>query len=310
MADPMPTSHNLDLAMAGCMLVALGVLVFAFVTRVEIPDASHETLLPAAPVVDVARLEAERQTHYPAPRVEASGEVNEMLRSAREANVAQFGSPTEKEGHDLQVKTMFAATDLITEISLEAFIPAGQPMFDTCATAFDALLEAVRAGKLSIEDAAKDPGEDHQLYRENCGNALGSLIESKVVTRDGQWADPVSGPHLLEIMNRYRWASVLDLRKSAAEQLSPYEYELLTRWQASVSSIPVERRVQRVVAAKRVNESLQEKEIIGSLLYESGDVVGAFGAYNEACEERPGDLHLKRKCDYLRERAVQGGYKL
>jgi hypothetical protein len=52
------------------------------------------------------------------------------------------------------------------------------------------------------------------------------------------------------------------------------------------------------VAASKALPDKARHELIGSLLLEDGDAVGALGAFEEACQADRTDLLLQRKCDF------------
>lgn len=295
--------HAVNAAMAVCLALVAVAIVVLVVRAPELPDVSEQSFALTAPQVDPERLAADRARHYPqADASAAAPEIEQLHATMRKANEAQFGTADGKAVHDLQIETLHHANAVITEVGIETFVPIGEPMFKACADAFGQLMEAVRTGKLTLEEASTDPGDAFAEYRRNCGNGFGPLLRSGVVTESGVWSDPVSGPLVFDIMNRFRWASTLDLRRPAWEQLTRYEYEILTRWRAAITTVPVRKRIEWVVAASKALPDTTRHELIGSLLFEDGDAVGALGAFEEACQADRTDLLLQRKCEFLRER--------
>lgn len=293
--------------LAVCLAVAVGALGYIAASAPTPPQITEESFVLTPPRVDPERLAADRAKHYASVDLTAAQEeIAALVDVVKKANELQFQQADAKAVHDTQILTSHHANEVITKIGMDAFVQAGQPMYDQCAAAFTQLLGAVQSGALSAEAASKDPGEAHAAYRSWCGDAFAPLVRSGVLTPDGRWADDTSGPLVFEIMNRFRWASLLDLRRPPWEQLSPYEYEILTRWRASIRSVPIERRVQWVVSAQKALPKFIGEELIGSLLYEDGDLVGALGAYEEACDRDPRDAALRRKCEFLRARVGSG----
>lgn len=287
--------------MGFCLILTAAGLGWFVTQAPEVDDVTEASFVIQPPTVDPNRLAQARAKHYPEVDLSIVAEpLDELYEVSRQANEMQFGSADAKTAHDNQVVMAHAANAVITKVGIEGFVPAGQKMFDECASAFDKLLGAIQAGSVTVEQARTDPGDAHQSYRSMCGNALGPLIDSGVVTKEGKWADPVSGPHVFDIMNRFRWAATLDLRKPPSQQLAPYEYEVLTLWRASISNVPPAKRIQWVVSAGRVLPKFETAELIGSLLLEQGDATGALGAYEEACAARKRDVLLQRKCEFLR----------
>ncbi len=303
------SNHSANLAVGLCLLIALGAFAVIVAKAPTVGTVTDESFAIVPPQVDAERLAADRAKHYGAVDFDAIAKpLAELEKSVRAANNLQFGALDAQGAHDLQIMTLHQANDVITKSGIEGFIPSGANMYKACAAEFEKLLAAVRSQKLTADQAEKDPGDEFAEYRSQCGNAFGPLVKSGVIKASGEWSDPVSGPLVFDIMNRFRWATVLDMRLPPSQQLSPYEYEVLTRWRASIRAVPVAKRLEWVVAAGRELPSFPQHELIGALLLEKGDGVGALGAYEEACKLRRTDLLLQRKCEFLRGRmaAVRG----
>ena len=300
------SAHSLNGVMTLCAIIIAACVGYLIAKAPKIEPVTAESFILRPPVVDAEALRQARAAHYPKVDVAAAqAEIDALMQAVHAANAMQFGAPDGKAIHDAQIVTVHKATDVVAKIGMDAFVVAGEPLFAGCAESFSALQRAVKSGGVTQEAAAADPGDDHAQYRKTCGNAWEPLVRSGVLQANGDWSDAVSGPLVFDIMNRFRWAAILDLHKPPWHQLSPYEFEILTRWRAAMTAVPIERRVQWVVSAGKALPSLPTHELLGSLLFEKQDYVGALGAFEEACAVRKTDIALQRKCEFLRARVGQ-----
>lgn len=287
-----------------CAVAAAGTLAYAMFGQGPIPDVSDADFALKSPAIDRDRLKAEREAAY--GDVDLSGaqdEVDELLKVTRDANRLQFGEPTMKELRDTKILTEHHANAVITETGIDAFMAAGKPLFDNCMAGVQAVLADVESGKLEPDEALGDPGESYTDYREWCGKALPALARFGLVSPDGKWNDPKVGPVIFDVMNRYRWAAVLDLRKPPAEQLTPYEFELLTQWRVGRTDVPIDRRIDWVQTAARRLDDFDVYETVGNMYFHDNNYEAAYLAYAQRCEKNKADPFLQRKCAYLKRKA-------
>ncbi|MBA2662956.1 MAG: hypothetical protein H0U74_11715 [Bradymonadaceae bacterium] len=237
--DP-PTIHPvLWVSFALCALIIV-VLFVAFTHTTSTPHARlkeparYEPLLFAPLEVDARQLAIERDRHHGEARLDAVGEdLAHLHQIVRKANLSQFPSADEQAPPDalqMQAELVFAADEVLPATGVRGFIAAGEPIFEACNEGLEQLLQALRLANLPLAEARTNPPHRRfQKYRENCGNALPSLLEHGLVSATGQWLKPY-GPAIFEILNRFRWAHIAHARLPARLQLSPYEYRLMMRW--------------------------------------------------------------------------------
>ncbi|MGM0558420.1 MAG: hypothetical protein ACQEVA_18695 [Myxococcota bacterium] len=213
------------------LVLVLGVVGFAVYKHQTAPEVSEEDITFEPIRVETDRLLAERKERSAEIEPDRAGKDLERLReTARKANEMSFGSPSRLDQQETQKRLSIYANQIIPAYSYDGFIYSAEPLFIECGKGLESLLEAIRRGQITVERARENPPADtFESYRENCGNVLPILIEQGLVTRDGEWTSE-SGPAIFDVLNRYRWAHVIDDRRKAMTQLTPYEQEILMRW--------------------------------------------------------------------------------
>jgi hypothetical protein len=296
--------------------VTIGVILIAVIAMLawyvgsapKVADVTEDSFKNVVTEIDVQRLERERKEKYGNPDISPAQEEVEILREeAVKSNLMQFENKGARAVHDARVATNYAANEVITKIDMAGFMAAGRPVFDGCSKGFDKLLGALKSGKITPEQARRDPGADFADYRKYCGKAYPAL-ESHGLVQGGEWVNPAVGPHLFDILNRLRWAGVLDMRRRPSEQITPYELELFTRWRSGSEKLPADRRIKLVERSASASDALPKHEIVGNIYFESGQVDKALEEYEKACSEHRDDPHLQAKCAWLaRKVGEQGG---
>ena len=301
--DPQP-HRFLNVVMATILAGFVGALISIVLGAPVKPSVDADSFRTQVDI-DAERLREARAAKYGgvdlAPHAQEVAELRDAVRSSHEL---QFRPAAPSETRNAMVINLYAANEVLAATNLEGFMLAGTDVFEQCLEALDELRAAVKSGNLAIEKARVDPGPDFQKYRQNCGNALPTLIDTKIMRPNGDWVDPRVGPVMFDIINRLRWASILDLRKPPQQQLTNYEYELLTRWRASNELFPVDKRIEWVQEAASHVPEHAANEIVGNLHLEAGDVPAARDAYEKACATaKRDDMLLHAKCEWL---AAQG----
>lgn len=312
MSDHVETSESSPArflnVVVGVIFVAIAAAtVWYFAAAPRVPDVSEESFRNTVTEIDVARLEKERREKYGDPDLSAADSEIEILRDETvAANLMQFDMKGAKAIHDARVSTNLAANEVITKVDMAGFMAAGRPAFEGCRKGFDKLLKALRDGEIKPAQARQDPGADFSDYRENCGKAYPALVDHGLV-QGGEWVDPDVGPYIFDILNRLRWAGVVDLRQRPSEQITPYELEIFTRWRSGSGALPASRRVQLVERAAQVSDDIPAHEIIGNIYFEAGQIDAAAEAYEKACKAHRDDAYLQKKCTWLSSRAARAG---
>lgn len=238
--DPQSIDPVLWTAFAVSLLciITLG-FVFSSTTTSSHTAANLDTI-PADPTrfasftIDTQRLNKERQQQQSEARLgSVEQELTHLYSVVRRANLAQFPPQANESRTDpvvLNAELTFAADDVLPASGVRGFTAAGEPLFAACNEGIEELLKAIRLQSIPLDEARSNPSSERfQQYRENCGNALPTLIQHGLIDPKGRWAKPFA-PALFEILNRFRWAHIIHARLPARLQLAPYEYELLMRW--------------------------------------------------------------------------------
>lgn len=123
-----------------------------------------------------------------------------------------------------------------------------------CEPALEQLMEAVRAGQLTLEQARKDPNiAQWATYRQSCGNLLDALYQFKLIDDKAQYSAPYAKA-LIPILQRHRFASSLVTAQPINKLLSPQELTIFWRWRIeSAQAFTLE---QRQEALNRADKSL------------------------------------------------------
>lgn len=223
---------RLDPVISGTVIVlVLAVVGYAVASVVLAPEISEDDIVFEPLQVDRDRLLEERKERASDVQPERAGDDLERLReSARQANEMSFQSSTKVERETLNEKLSVYANQIMPAYGYDGFVYSAEPLFIECGKGLEELLDAVQRGQISIDDANQDLPEDtFERYRKNCGNVLPMLVEQGLVTEEGEWSVE-AGPAIFDVLNRYRWAHIIDDRRRAIMQLTPYEREILMRW--------------------------------------------------------------------------------
>lgn len=181
--------------------------------------------------VDRQRLEQQRQDKYSEVRLQgAQAEWQQLVETARQLNRAHFGGLDSTEQAELGAKLRFFAEELIPATGLEGFVVSGEPLFRECALGLEEVLQAIRDDKLTHKEAVSGPPAGaYQTYRDNCGNLLPVLVERGLVDDDGQWTFE-DAPIIADLLNRYRWAQIIQDQSKPWTQMTRYGGLLFARW--------------------------------------------------------------------------------
>jgi len=152
---------------------------------------------------------------------------------------------------------------------------------------------------VSFETMSTTVPPGFEVYAETCGNALPMLKQVGVIDEKGRWIDADSGPALLELLNRLRFANIINLRKKATLSLGDYEREVLYRWRITNPAIPALDRLSYIDSAEIEVKGFPADEMRGKLHFQAGDFRNAAASYKIACDKRPTDLQLQKYCEFL-----------
>ncbi|WP_230467448.1 hypothetical protein [Lujinxingia vulgaris] len=236
---PPAMSPAIAVALAGCALLIIGALLWKVFGPPPQPQWAPEDTaqirsgldFPAL-TIDAEELQRARSVHY--EESELSGDLDArrqaLLDAIKEANRAQFTDADPIDARTLQARIDELSASLVPATGPRGFVPLGTPIFEACATSLEALLEAVRRGALTLEEASSAPALPRfASYRESCGNVIPVLRQHNLLTDKAVWKSPSS--HLLfDILQRYRFAEIIHTIQPTRLQLAPYEFEMLTRW--------------------------------------------------------------------------------
>src|SRR5690554_5728155 len=172
--SPAPPSMSpaIAVALAGCALLIIGALIWrAFGPPPEPQWAEQDAAeirsgaqFPAL-IVDAEKLQNARDVHY--EEVELSDDQRAqhqaMMEAIREANRAQFTDADPIDARELQGRIDALSSSLLPATGPQGFVPLGSPMFDACAVALEELLDALRRGAITLEQASTS-----QIGRASC----------------------------------------------------------------------------------------------------------------------------------------------
>ena len=197
--------------------------------RAQLESGIHFPPLEVIP----QHLKRARQDHYDEPDLSSVAEEVERLRSfVQKANIAQFEELSQANAEayqELDHGLRLMADEVLPATGVTGFQSLGEPIFESCNSGLNDLLESVQRGEITIAEASEDPPEHFSDYRENCGNLLPILLERRLVSPDGTWNHKF-GSELVDIIQRYRWADLIHTRHPTSRQISPYELAIFYRW--------------------------------------------------------------------------------
>lgn len=237
-----PTTSSSD-RLDSAFLIVLA-LVAAFVVVIALPRVlgsgiDEDTF--TFPPIEISRAELARERQARAPTALAEGvaeDVDKLITLVQRLNLRQFPDHQPQSSDDApldpnqaRLRSVLLANNVLTQSKLEGFVSTGKPLFNACSTGLRELLEDLAAGKISAEEALTSPDpETYEAYRANCGNLLQVLVERKLIDPStGQWTSPVA-PIVFDVLQRYRWASLVGDKRPPHMQLTPAENEILWRW--------------------------------------------------------------------------------
>jgi len=294
--------HNLSVTIGVFAALVLGAALFYnFVSKAEelvvVTDQSFDF---GKLEIQSGKLDLERKSMQAKVSAQNAKLVKELQVAVRAANLAQLGgSKMSNPQHEIAVQ--FAADEAAVAIpdGYKNFVSLGDDLYHECLTAFTGIQSALASSSLTFEDASTSVQPGFEVYAETCGNALPMLKQVGVVDDKGQWIDPDSGPYMLELLNRLRFANIISLRKKPTLSLGDYEREILYRWRVTNPTIPVLDRMRYIDSAETEVKRFPANEMRGNLYFQSGDFAKAAASYEIACTKHPADLQLKKYCDYL-----------
>lgn len=273
------------------LLLLIGVVGFAAYRVMTAPEISDEDIGFEPLVVDTDRLLEEREERAQGADAERAGENLERLRAtARKANAMSFGSPSQVERKTTSKTLSILADQIIPAYGYDGFIYSAEPLFIECGKGLEELLEAIRRGQITAEEASSALPEDtFEAYRNNCGNVLPVLLEQGLVSSEGEWTSE-SGPAIFDVLNRYRWAHVINDRRRAIRQLTPYEQEILMRWRIEdARAFDTSERWRFLEQARNLLEDYDVNWAAGVLSMRDGNLAQARDYFDKAAasDEHP-----------------------
>ncbi len=259
-------------AVLGVCAVMFGAMAFGLTGgRAAGPSVTVEPLGYPSPDLEASTLDASRKRFHKADKAlwedPAVKKVVELVRLANDHQFKTKPVPT-KTDEELRLGLEVGASELLQATSPHVFVEVGSPIYGECAKGLESLQKDLAAKKLTLEAAIEDPDyETYSSYRRSCGNVLGMLKARRLVDKQGQWQDPSTGPALLELLQRYRWAFLANTQHRPQELIAPADLKALTRWRiGAVESFSHEERFQSARTA-RESESGYPSAMALALLY-------------------------------------------
>lgn len=217
----------------------------------EAPEPAESSLLEFPPLeFDVQALKRQRAEKYDGAREAlqsdaARKDVDELHELVRRANKLQFqDASVDGSGEKLTKKISVTANRVVTYTGFEGFVAAGGSLYSKCQNGLTGLLRAIRGGGLALKEAKETPPRQRfGDYRANCGRVLPMLLNRGLVVADGRWAEPAAQHRrLFDLLQRYRWASIISDRKPPLEQLTEEGRRVIMRWRIESDAYPLEAR--------------------------------------------------------------------
>lgn len=243
-----PRGLDATVLVGGLLTLAAGFAFFWVLTSeppLE-PEADHPFAF--APLeIDEEKLERQRKAKFGRAREALDrAELGSFFDLVRELNRGQFPPDDASEQRDLGRTLAYRAENIIESTGYDAFVAAGEPLFEDCLEGVDRLLEAVRSGALEIEQARDEPpASEFEGYRDSCGNFLPTLLDRRLVEDSGAWASPEDRSRILaDLLQRLRWASLNRNTRRPLVQLTDYGRRILMRWRIESEAYPVQKRLE------------------------------------------------------------------
>lgn len=287
---------------AGLMICALLAAGFVFWRVTQHNRIGEKDFAFADIEVDREKLDAQRVEKYGAINLQkAQAEWQALLEAGRALNRGQHEGLSQEKQAELGVQITYHANEILPASGYEGFVVSGEPLIHACQEGLDELLEAVRAGELSLEEARDNPPADKfSDYRDNCGMLLPTWMERGLINDQGEWSFEYA-PVLSDVLQRYRWAHIIHDQQKPAAQLTGYEVRILQRWRVEHAQGLSERdRLKYLERLERHDPEYDAAYARGVLAYREGDIERAFEHFEEmAREDRRWQAHATFLGDQL-----------
>jgi hypothetical protein len=312
-ADPSDAGHG-GIKVVAVALVGVGALAAAAALLQWVWWNGGETSGPEHPLAFVAlevdrdELRSERNDRYGTARESIPEEkLEDVVSVMGKLNELQF-PPKGNSGDQkkLAEKLSIEANEVVPHTGYDGFVAAGEGLFERCDAGLKGLLSAVRSDEISMEKARRDPPvETFGQYRKNCGPFLPTLLDRGLVEPSGEWSDPVELSRTIAgILQRLRWATMVDGGRQAIQHLTPYETRLLMRWRIETDAYPLKKRREYVDLLER-NDSLLENYdrtlARAKLAYAGRRLERARSILEEAADAAEGAHPYRRELEWLEE---------
>jgi hypothetical protein len=294
--------HNLSVTIGVFIaLVAGAALFYNFVSKAEeLVVVTDQSFAFGKLEIQSDKLDRERKSMQATISADNAQLVNDLQVAVRAANLAQLGgSKMSNPQHEVAVQ--FAADEAAVAVpdGYKNFVSLGDDLYHECLTAFAGVQSALESSAVTFDAASASVQPGFEVYAETCGNALPMLKQVGIVDEKGRWIDADSGPYMLELLNRLRFANIISLRKKPTLSLGDYEREILYRWRVANPAIPVLDRMRYIDTAETEVKGFPANEMRGNLYFQSGDFAKAAASYEIACAKHPADMQLKKYCAFL-----------
>ncbi len=294
--------HNLSVTIGVFVALVLGAALFYnFVSKAEeLVVVTDQSFNFGKLEIQSDKLDRERTSMQAKVSADNAQLVTDLQVAVRAANLAQLGgSKMSNPQHEIAVQ--FAADEAAVAIpdGYKNFVSLGDDLFHECLTAFAGVQSALASASVTFDALSTSVQPGFEVYAETCGNALPMLKQVGIVDEKGQWIDPDSGPYMLELLNRLRFANIINLRKKPTLSLGDYERDILYRWRVTNPAIPVLDRMKYIDAAEIEVKGFPANEMRGKLYFQAGDFAKAAASYEIACSKHPADMQLKKYCAFL-----------
>lgn len=271
-----------------CMTLVAGYLSWRALGRRSVTPADFDF---RALTVDAQKLHAERDAKFRQIHLDRyTAQWDELLTAARTLNRAQFDADTSPEDAALLMHALqYHANEIIPATGYAGFVAAGQPLRDACQEGITALLAAVQAGKISLQQARENPPpEQFSAYRDNCGKMLPMLITRGLVTPQGTW-QTAAAPAIADISARYRWAHIIADQRSPWMLLTPYEARIFARWRIEeAQGYSTEKRLEFLAEYAQLFPKENTDFARGVLAFRADDLPAALKSFERLAAAQPG----------------------
>ncbi|QDG54509.1 hypothetical protein FIV42_28325 [Persicimonas caeni] len=309
LSSNVPQPSKLDATIiAGLLICALLAAGFAYWRMGPAREVTDEDFQFPELTVNQQKLEQQRQEKYADVNLQqVQGEWQELIAAARQVHRAQFGGVSQEEQLKRAATVKVWANETVLGSGFDAFVVTGEPVFRECATGLDTLLGAIQSGQVTMDEAkANPPAEEFAAYRDNCGKLLPVLVERGLVTEEGKWSSKVS-PHIVDLLNRYRWAHIIHDQKDPWAQLTKEGALAFARWRVEDAiGYTLEERQKFLAKLARQFPNYNAGFAYGMLAYKAGDYEKALEYFDRLAKAQPRSDY-QRYAEYLRQKV--GGAK-